>query len=260
MPGFIYYAKTSLNVATPGLRDGLGLSHIACESDRVENRQCLGPEGSGLLFQRRVGGEPTLRYEPGKQEWVKCDGGKFWLGYTKGERPTPDDLKRTDGPGGFPVKLGDGHTWIAPVITALPAAFGLSDGQIITTHDDRFAGLRDDADRVYRRAMADAVVQNGGEPDPSVDQITREECFDIACRALAHNYRVGRWELASLKAITTDNMASILEALIDLPTIIELGNSISKKNASNNTPGGPDTSSGSGDSPRDSDQPTQTST
>lgn len=262
MPRFLYYVNNQrVTMTTPEFRDGLGLSHIAGEDDQVENRQCMGPEGNGLIFARKSGGEGLLKYDAATQEWFKCDGGKWWLGAVNGQTPSPDDLQRPDAVGGHPIKLGDGQTWTVPVVTALPAAFGLRDGQIDFIGMDRYEGLRGDADRVYQKLMDDAAVQAGDSPE-SVSSLTIGDGFEIACRALAINYRVSKWELACLKVLTNANIYDVMEAIVDMPAIkAAAAASGSKKNADpSDTPDDSDTNSGSRDSHPDTSRPTQTST
>ena len=257
MPGFMYFTDTTSSVATPDLLSGLGLSHIT-DSGETVNRRGLGPGGSGLIFCAKGDFEPKfLKYDSDSQTWIKCDSGRWWIGFPPDHKPTPADLKRAGFIGGHTVMLEDGCDWAVPVITALPGSFSIQDGEISMGHVDRFAPLRDDADRVFQKFLFDAASA-GGESG-GID-MTRQECFDIACRSLAVNYRVSMWEVAAMGALTTDNVLAVLEAILDIPTLIEVAESRSKKNGGCSTPKESDMSCGSVASPPDTNQPTPTST
>lgn len=246
----MYYAETQTKRAHPAFITSLGLDHIIEPGGGIESRGSMGPKGAGLLFRAvgRSGG--IMKYLPDSQSWHECDGGAWWVGYDT--RPGPEQLQRPDMVSGDSVVLEDGNEWQIPAITALPVAFCLTNGQIDCGPSDRFAGLREDADRVYQKFVMDVAAQAG---HVAGTDLTYGELFDISARAISINYRVSKWEIAALRLLTTDSVVKVASAMVDIGSILEA----SKKNVASRVSGASDMMPGNSGYAQDIAQPMQTS-
>jgi hypothetical protein len=188
--------------------------------------------------------ESPFGFYPDEQVWRRC--GLWWLGVTKGRLPRPEDLARKQQVRGHWVKLGDGNGWLVPAAVrydletgtrslSLPAGLDLSDeGQWVTRPLPRFAFFSEQVELAwtfYAKRLADPTV----EIDPDL-------WLDLAVQALAFNYHVGKWELASLGLLSTASVHEIVEAVLDVPTMLAVAEAHGKKAAAQ--PAGSPTDSG----------------
>lgn len=155
-----------------------------------------GPEGtSGFMIAVRPSDEGKAAgcgYYPDDQVWAKVRGadGKVthWIGYEKANPPGPADLQRPEMVDGYPVKLADKREWVIPCVhvplTTLPKVFGLSpDGESILAVTSGYEDLCNESANWWD------VIENGSK-------FNKAEWFEFACKLLAVNYRLGRWEIA----------------------------------------------------------------
>ena len=237
MPGLLYYL--------PGL-EGLTLDHTAevglahafeadCTCRRV---MASGPDGGAGVIAVDHRRQPEPGYFADKQTWIKIPGNKTgaWVGrYT--DRPVlPEDLARQEQLDGHLVRLADGQEWLVPVARgcgetrdgqpvlyqAVPTRIALDaegnwiDGEVI----DRFRPLWSIATEWWDRFMAigKSAAEEAPEPEEKFDFVRRA---DAAVEVLAINYRLARAEVALLGLFDGETARSVLDAIVDMPTIQE---------------------------------------
>ncbi len=214
MRRFIYFVATPKTTFPEDNRKAVGLGYAFDEGAEVSQCETYrGPDGEhGLLL---VQGAGFISYDKRSQVWTKSANGKYWIGMTSAEPPTPADLARPEMIGGHAVKLADGHDWVVPLARILPSGTALpeslvmdKDGQWTTRPKARFAQICADAADIWAIAYED-----------SEDTISCAREVEIATRALALNYRVGAAELSMLEAYDTARIGHVLTALIDMPSI-----------------------------------------
>lgn len=226
MPQFLYFIPDPAFLTAEKLRV-LGLAATLPLKGLQQNQGVTGPTGArGLLAT--LGPAETCVYDPHRQAWQACAAnGSFWLGFETATQPGPQDLLRPDALGGLPVELADGRQWTVPIARAfehppsIPRALSLNAaGELEQRPIARYAAIVADATRVWqdfrRQAGDDTAGEASGGPLPL------EEGWRIACAALAMNYRVTPWEIGAMGLLTTANYTRVLEALIDVHTLMEV--------------------------------------
>lgn len=223
----------------------------------VENREALGREeadrlGLGHAFPngvacRRAGDGPGRQagvicaadadgvgYWPERQEWRPAGLAGIWIGWARDARPGPEDLARERQTPGHWVGLSDGQPWLVPAAQrweetgwsrALPARLRLdaagewSSGEVLPNYARLWAA----AQRWF-----DFVTTASGGTEVAV---SFRAAADMACEALAVNYRVTRCEVAALGLLDDRNVAiaEVLNAVVDLPTFTAWSESREKK-------------------------------
>ena len=259
MGGFVYYfpkcrLANAAVVKARGLLDVLGTTKI--ESREVH----AGPDkGSGCVVARH-GNNGSVQYSPESQTWVGVHDADYWIGFDTDTPPSPNDLARDSIISGHFVTLEDGNSWLVPAArifpdgSALPQRLMLGpNGELVSTVLPRFAAISRDAERVWESLRAGLVSPSDGKSSSEKDDLKSTEdvepllvteAWTIAIAALGINYRVGQAEISALGVITTANLKHILEAFVDLPTLLSAAKEFAKKNA---CPSESDSSSG-GDS------------
>lgn len=236
MNGFLYFlpATSFLNgVAcaagvTASMLESIGLSRVldagkvaACECER-------GPEegvGRGLVVSH--GGHSKVGIYPREQTWIKCAGGKFWLGWNTATPPGPVDLQRPqrERVSGYSYKLGDDRVWDIPA-----ARIGGDEAQTLLPQRVR---LDAEGRRVYEalpqyRNLSQYAAQTlagfkfvfGLSDEPVV--IDEDFKWKACVEALTTNYLVSEWEIGALGLITVPLYDTILSLLVDAPSLIEM--------------------------------------
>lgn len=171
-----------------------------------------------------------LSLSPKEQTWRKCAGGKFWLGYWNGVKPTPEDLARIELIMGYCVPAGDGNTWIFPMALAWDgtnkfpkqATWG-EDGKIIREVIPKYLEF---SSRV--RTLATSFYDTGDWG------ISEDEKLEYAVESLNLNYRVGKYELSMLGVFSPEETVvnNVLFALIDQPQWAEKKRALSAESDS----------------------------
>jgi len=214
----------------------------------IEGREALGRDeaerlGIGHAFPdgvacRRAGDGPGrqggvvcardadgLGYWPERQEWHPAGSAGLWIGWHKDAKPRPEDLARERQTSGHWVTLSDGCQWLIPAaqrwddagfVRAVPSRLRLnaagewSSGEVLPD----FARLWAAAQRWF-----DFVTVASEQGTASV---AFGDAANMACEALAANYRVTRIEVAALGLLDDRQVAiaEILDALIDMPTFL----------------------------------------
>jgi len=224
MTGFLYYFPEKKGILAKDI-DEAGLDGIVS----MDNLGCCGvntgPDGIGGVVIARSGVGASIGYYPEKQTWAQSLCGKYWVGAENANRPGPKDLEREDSIGGHPVILGDGGEWLVPIARAFPEGTRLPqslifgpEGKVLARVGEKYARLWADAERVWRDFWNDSVPR-GEEPKEKHVYLNYSEQMEIALQALGLNYRLGKDEANLLGILGTDNLISILGALIDMPAI-----------------------------------------
>lgn len=188
-----------------------------------------GPGGKpGQLFAAYPGAMPSglrIDYRPDEQVWRECNGGKFWVGCWKDAKPGPADLEREEMIEGHWVRLDGEHDWLVPV--ARTAGGGTRFPQVIRF--DRDGGLeyevRADLAGMYHRA--EVMFQRIAAQE---SRFPYRDLCDFLADAIAVNYRVSKWEIGLLGVFQTETIMRGVEAVIDVPTILEFMESQKKTN------------------------------
>ncbi len=259
MSQFLYFIPDA-NAADDALLKRVGLEHLL-GAPRRQGRIDRGPGGGpGCLVTLGpksgdgpdVGDGPPsgLSWLPDAQEWPECPDAGFRIGFTKGLPPQPRDLARADLIDGHAVTLEDGNEWVVPI----GRVFGLGGaryrrlrigpgGRVVGgAAIARLEAVERDAERFWRTVFP---PEKKAPEDPAAAPVmTDEEQAEAAVRALAVNYRIGRYEaMNALGLLTEENVARVLLALIDGPRLTE---ALKKNGPLTPSPGPSSASSGGG--------------
>jgi hypothetical protein len=185
-----------------------------------------GGEGTLIRFDPPEGvPEVPAAFEPGNQTWEARPDGKVWIGFWNDRRPRPETVLRREPLGGKAVKLEDGNEWIVPVgrpnsaITSVPLVLKRKGDGVEARPSKRFESLCADAktlfDFCYKEAISSSEAKDG-------QQIAYRTAYDIACRALAVNYRIGPDEVDVLGLLSTTSVILVGRAIADWDGFLEL--------------------------------------
>lgn len=228
--GLLYYLPGAKG-CTPEILERFGLTELF-RGGSPESCESAGPDGKGGVIvrvtpERPIDGavKPRVGFFRDRQIWEEAraaDGsGAYWLG--REFPPLPVDLQRPELVGGHRVRLEDGNDWLVPCArvfptgTNLPEAMSLGpNGEIVYEVLPRFIEISKRAARVW-----DYFQWLYGTREKEIEQITDREAFEIACAALGINYRIGLREASFLRLLSTRNYIRVLEALVDMPTVLE---------------------------------------
>lgn len=245
---FIPDKKIGIEMVSPALWAELGLSHAATQWPVLNVLQAAGPSGTiGTVVVFHDADKPAGRaecgYFPEKQDWVKCAGGKYWCGKTKGETIEPEVLRREDGAPGIRVRLGDGNEWeIARAVQ--PNGRKSLTRKIVINEDgtvakgavvDRFAEFDREAEKFFYEWMASVEGERPME-------YMLPDLMALASLALQTNYRIGRDEAVNLLGLfDEENMWQTCLAAVSVPTILAMADAdadAQKKTDEPDTPSG----------------------
>lgn len=150
----------------------------------------------------------THGFNPSEQEWE--DHERYWLGIDTENRPTPPELVRPTVVEGHLRQLGDGCEWECPVLRSgdeprVPQSWGKNG-------DGFFQKILPQWEWAWDLS---GVVWDYFTVGKSV---TLQEAFEIACKLLSVNYRLGEFEITKLGLLTSDNYVQVFKdaAEIDL--------------------------------------------
>jgi len=156
-----------------------------------------GPDGAAgrLVIFDGLHLPPTPpNFEPEHQEWLEAppDGdlekGRYWVGYVKGQKPTPSELQRNELHVGEEVILRDGNSWAIPDADYLPKRLtrDRNTGAEVREVTEAHRQFVHQANSIYEWLLSDGFSK-AMEKDV-VMQIPGSLGFCAA--ALAKNYRV----------------------------------------------------------------------
>jgi len=176
-------------------------------------------DASGVVVAASATEPRRFGYYHDVQTWTQWQDG-LWIGVDRTDRPTPDDLARPERIAGYPVPLGDGHTWTVPILrrqddsTCLPSDMvPTADGRVLTPVKSRYRDLWE--------ASADDVAFCFADEGPSSEkQFAKENMPEMLARCvriLGVNYRFGLIEQSILGVVDTSNWYTILACSVDVP-------------------------------------------
>lgn len=193
-----------------------------------------GPAGGGGLViadDRRIPANRIV-YQPEVQTWRRAAKGPGWVGRYTQESVEAQSVARDEMLRGHQVRLGDDQEWLIPVARAfiaednaawyiaLPEATDVDDegnwvrGGVV----QRYRELWEIAQRWWD-AVHGAINAANSQEDEQRVRFLFEELNDAALLALSTNYRVGRAEVGLLGLFDDQVPRTILNALVDMPTI-----------------------------------------
>jgi len=160
-------------------------------------------------------------YYPERQEWAAFPTGKqdacptIWMGVEKGKHPGPEDLARREPFQGHEVVLGDGQSWMIPVVRALAGYSPLprklqwdgaswSPGDVMPAYQQLFEGACHIWDVLAKTTESTVTLT--------------DEC-DMAVQALGLNYRLGPGEVSLLGLLNTRTEGEVVLAALDWPAL-----------------------------------------
>lgn len=222
--GHVYYFCEGLEVVADDSPTMAALRH-AFVSTPAKRRAMAGPGQQGGVIL--AGDDQRIGYYPDRQKWTRLRGlngaSGVWLGWYLDAPPTPADLTKPARLPGHLVTLADGRQWELPVarrwsddafMRTVPARLTLDDngqwvpGEVLA----EYAGLWSVAE-AWMSFKARASEQSGAA-------MSIAEAVELACTALAVNYRVSRSEVAALGLVDDQGQKAVemLDAVIDWPT------------------------------------------
>lgn len=265
MAGFLYFIPDVQKVDKQ-VRKETGLDIILDNTEHSPRHTAPGPGGAGNGFiivpkcAHPDGATPRTGYYPDTQEWIESITKKYWIGWQKDKFPKPEDLMRKECVAGHIVTLGDGNKWEIPVARdfangcSLPETLVLGPtGELVREALPKYAVFSRKAERLWDtwnyfcREKA-GLIQDG---DEEPEFLTDAELYDFMCEAISMNYMVDKWIIAFLKIVTTTNIQLIQDAIIDVPTLIQMQLDAAKAQLKKKNAETKDTSS-SLDGPKDS--------
>lgn len=233
MAGFLYFVPGTGQTKDSLREIGFDHAELAQVPGCGVRGDCPGGATEGYVFTLRPpthpdGVTPKCGYYPAVQTWVETHGGKMWLGWETDRAPTPEDLQRKTTREGHGVKLHDGAEWLVPVFkslmggTTLPTIFGCDSVGLI---------VRDRVEPEFRRVWELTTRLHRTVRDFDGKRIAADDMIELLCSALAMNYRLSQWECLNLGLIADTNQEAIFAAIVDLPSIAAVEQSISDMEA-----------------------------
>ena len=197
--------------------DELGLTDVV-PSDSAFAQVANGPDkGSGGILCKPEG---FSGYREADQTWRECAAGAFCIGYTTANPPGPSDLARDRIVNGHNVELEDGNLWKVPLARSydgdsrLPKAVCMdAQGSVTSEVMPKYSGVC---------ALAEEIFNSIQENDGNVKMPSNEAWVEASAQILSVNYRIDKWGITVLGLLSTYNLASIVEALVDVPTFLEI--------------------------------------
>lgn len=211
-----------------------------------------------------LGVKPKTGYYVKTQIWEKAPKADYWIGYEKDRPVKPDDLLRKEFIAGHTVKLLDGNEWTIPTARSFPMGSKLpkalllgNDGELISEALPKFASISQKADLVWKNFVAQQIAkEEGGESEE--EGISFVEAWKIATEAIGLDHVIGENEISVLRLFSTENVSEMLDALVDMPTVIAESMArmeANKKKDSTVPPDGSSTKIGEPESSPDTSQP-----
>jgi hypothetical protein len=224
------YAIPGGNPVTEQILKAAGLADIF--DGQVTQRDYKGTFFEGepvVLFVPEDCPADKARCHPEKQTWQKSADGKYWVGIDNETVPGEVDLSRKKQFEGHLVKLGNGEKWLIPIArrfgrgSALPKALILgSKGELMTEELPEYAEFSAQVERFWEYFIAAVNKESSREMTP-------QEQWQLLVRAMQLNYRITAEGISLLKLVTTENFNEILEAIIDIPTVMKIAAEENKK-------------------------------
>ncbi|MBN1126922.1 MAG: hypothetical protein JXA82_18110 [Sedimentisphaerales bacterium] len=219
---FLYFIPNMQTVTAEVLKD-TGLSQIL-EEPICQRSPTLGPEHAmGVLLS--MNRSRDVIFDPNRQRWTPSIDKTYWIGLDNETPPAPHELAREEMLAGHKVILGDGNEWLVPVARqvsggcALPRSLSIgADGQAVTgAVIGKLASFWKQVEALWDDTL---ILLDMREGEPA---LTLTDRLKLAVQALSLNYRVTLDEVVLLGLLDTDSLQKVLDAVIDWPTLIEVG-------------------------------------
>lgn len=224
MSQFVYFLP---GLSGPARREQLEAAGLGYAFPAGQEFHCVGdsegPHGMGCL----VSADPKgVRFAKDSIEWNRGDHCFVGMPKDKAKQPKPTDLRKTsDFVDGHPVKLGNGETWIVPVVrfadgnTSLPC--------VLRRKDDGSYGYEARAEYRGMMRICDDIVQNslGGEGT----KLPADQTMAFVSCVLGVNYRISDVEISALELVDSFNVKLIASAALDQPSMVVLIEELKKK-------------------------------
>ncbi len=235
------YAVNNQSVLSAAVLESTELDKVLDEPGKVPTvTSTIGPGGAACLLLGKVPAS-KLRYVPDDQVWMESYNGKYYIGHYLSEPPTEKELARNRQLSGHRVEIEGCGQWLIPIARkfaegcALPVSLALgAKGEIITESLPEYVGFSMRAEKFYFDTL-----REWGDLDGDV-QMDVEARLKLAMEAITFNYQIGIEEIRMLELIRSTNLRAILEAIIDIPTIIAVNEQMAeakKKDETADTPG-----------------------
>lgn len=221
MPGFLYFFENEIGpgrISEEAVNSLESIERLNPPLDCLATR-CIGPNGRPgfTLYQDTV--DVIQEIIPGpSHEWI--DRGTFWIGWDKGNPPTPDGLKRDNAiENGYKLEDGSSRDWWVPIVrselrgSTLPSDYSFSaDGKILPVPKKRFQAYWDLAGELFDYQSGNFVKEDWPE----------SRVILAAAKMLGLNYRVTTHELEALRQIgypvlDTEFAHKVIMAVCDFP-------------------------------------------
>lgn len=241
MSSFLYFLSNRDAGLSPEEIKAAGLGYALAGPVHQQHLTGNGPGGVGgtLLASADHCDASRVRYVPAEQEWIETANG--WLGRWKADTIGPRDLLQPKPLDGHFVELADGNRWLCPVarthgIEGSAIRWYHALPQTVAIGPDRKWKPGDVVPR-YRRLWAlneawwDVQLAVAYRSAGIGDTITFdfEGLYSSAAECLAVNYRLGPDEISLLGLFDSDSARKILDALIDVPSVVALSAELEKK-------------------------------
>lgn len=189
-----------------------------------------GPSGGpGIFASWPKSGELRDEYAPNWQEWTPAvawddlPAGRYWVGISIENPPTPAELAwKTQSPGQL-IKLGDGHQWQMPYAASLSMALGYAaDGSVGTPPRAEMTTFALAAQEAYSKMLAGTI-----------DGVDIQQIMRLFCAGLSVNYAVTPEVISMLKLFNSENIAAPLYAAVEslkLATVESIERDIKRAN------------------------------
>ena len=243
MAGFLYFLPGATG-AGPDAIEAAGLTDVLSgASHPTRGVTGAGPSGGpGIItvpHPTGTGAAPQIGFYSDKQEWQEAPGGKYWIGREIAEPVTPADLARPEMIGGHLVELGDGNKWLIPVARAFPHGIVLPqtlrlgpDGELVGETLPKYAAFSTRAEMIWDEWKAQmAALEAGEDREPG---ITVTQQWEFAVDAIAINYRINAVGASMLGIINTAVLPTVLQAVIDVPTLVQAAAEMAEAEAKKN--------------------------
>lgn len=172
----------------------------------------LGPgEQQGVVISWPDIGDSTTGYQPGQQVWLpaaqsgELESKRYWVGIWNEKPPTSKDLQRPAQYRGRSIALGDGHEWVLPMASELPADFILDEsGSWISEIQPQFHDVFEQALNWYER------ITNA---DENTKYVEYEEIIKFVVPMLGLNYLITPEIVSELRILNKENSVKCLHAI-----------------------------------------------
>jgi len=168
-------------------------------------------------------------YYDDRQDWTKLKSDpEVWIGIERAHPPNAIDLMRRKLVAGHEVELNGGEKWLIPCArlmpkgTRLPCVMKINDkGEIDYKVKREYRELSDWAEKIYRSWIGQMFESQAPGQAKIKIEIGDKEFMEIGAMALAINYRLSLLEVSRFEIFDSDCLRQIVDALIDVPTLME---------------------------------------